>query len=136
MDELAQTYIKRMDRVKCNPEYKMIINDDTRVIESVEIISSGECEVPLFINRNFEIDSKSVDSIEQIGNDPKTAWIKLIGGKARSVKFTNKALWGGKVQTIWSKYRFIILGIAFLLVVFIFLLYLFISKRRYVFNKS
>jgi len=130
MDELVQTYIKRIDRVKCNPEYKMIINEDTRVIESIEIISSGECEVPLFINRNFEIDSKSVDSIEQIGNDPKTAWIKLIGGKARSVKFTSKALWGGKTQSIWSKYRFIILGVTFLFIVFILILYLLISKRR------
>ncbi|OUM69206.1 hypothetical protein PIROE2DRAFT_19724 [Piromyces sp. E2] len=101
MDDLAQTYIKRMDRVKCNPEYKIVVDEDSRVIQSIEITSNGSCEVPLFLSRNGEIDKSTVDSIEQFGNDPKTAWIKL-NGTPKTVKFVGNLLWDGEAQTIWN----------------------------------
>jgi hypothetical protein len=102
MDDLAKTYIKRMDRIRCNPEYKININDSTHVIESVDIISSGDCEIPLFVCKTGEIDSTTVDSIEQIGNDPKTAWIKLTGGTPRSVKFVGDVMWDGDAESFWN----------------------------------
>jgi len=129
MDDLAKTYIKRMDRMRCNPEYKLIINDETLIVESVEIVASGECEVPLFLSRGGEIDSATVDSIEQVGNDPKTAWIK-VNGAPKTVKFVGEILWEKDTQSIWSKYRFIILGIVFLIIILIIVLYLFISKKK------
>jgi len=102
MDDLAQTYIKRMDRIRCNPEYKININDSTHVIESVDITSSGDCEIPLFVSKTGEIDSTTVDSIEQVGNDPKTAWIKLTGGTPRSVKFVGDVMWDGDAESFWN----------------------------------
>ncbi|ORX61092.1 hypothetical protein BCR36DRAFT_579152 [Piromyces finnis] len=101
MDDLAQTYIKRMDRIKCNPEYRIIVNEDTRVVQSIEIQASGACEVPLFLSKGGEIDKSSVDSIEQFGNDPKTAWIKL-NGAPKSVKFVGDLLWDGDTQSFWN----------------------------------
>jgi len=131
MDDLAQTYIKRMDRIKCNPEYRIVVNEDTRVVQSVEINASGACEVPLFLSRGGEIDKSTVDSIEQFGNDPKTAWIKL-DGTPKSIKFVGDLLWDGDTQSFWSKYRFIILGIIFIIFVLLVVLYLIISKKKYV----
>jgi hypothetical protein len=101
MDDLAQTYIKRMDRIKCNPEYRIVVNEDTRVVQSVEINASGACEVPLFLSRGGEIDKSTVDSIEQFGNDPKTAWIKL-DGTPKSIKFVGDLLWDGDTQSFWN----------------------------------
>jgi len=131
MDDLMETYKLRLSKQQCSPTYTMVIEDNTFKISEIKVAATkGDCLVPIFAIRDTEFDSKTVTKIEQIGNDPKTAWIKLIGGKARSVKFTSKALWGGKTQSIWSKYRFIILGVTFLFIVFILILYLLISKRR------
>jgi len=102
MDDLAKSYIKRMDRIRCNPEYKMTINDDTHIIEGVEIAASGECEIPLFLSRGGDIDTTTVDSVEQVGNDPKTAWIKLTGGTPRTVKFVGQVSWDGDSKSIWN----------------------------------
>jgi hypothetical protein len=111
MDDLAKSYIKRMDRIKCNPEYKIVVNDDTHIIESVEIAASGECEIPLFISRGGEIDTTTVDSIEQVGNDPKTAWIKLTGGVPRSVKFVGEVSWDGDSKSIWNNQSSSVTGV-------------------------
>jgi len=101
MDELAQTYIKRMDRIKCNPEYRLVVNEDSRIVQSVEISANGKCEIPLFLSRGGDIDKSTVDSIEQFGNEPGTAWIK-IDGAPKSVKFMGDLLWDGDTRSFWN----------------------------------
>ncbi|ORX77348.1 hypothetical protein BCR32DRAFT_328962 [Anaeromyces robustus] len=100
MDDLAQTYILRVQQRECEPKYTMVIEDKTLTIKEIKVSSTkGSCKVPLFAIRNTQFDKSTVSSIEQIGNEPPTAWIDATNNKVKSVKFVNKLQWNNDDYT-------------------------------------
>ncbi|OUM59547.1 hypothetical protein PIROE2DRAFT_67677 [Piromyces sp. E2] len=94
MDDLAQTYLTRLDKENCKPKYTMVVDNTSFKISEIKIQSTtGECKVPLFAIRNSEFDQKTVDEIEQIGNEPQTAWITINDKAPKSVKFKDEVQW-------------------------------------------
>jgi hypothetical protein len=94
MDDLAQTYLIRMAREQCKPQYTMVIDDSSYKVSEIKVQSTtGECKVPLFIIRNVEFDKKTVDEIEQIGSEPPTAWVNINDKSSKSIKFKNDVHW-------------------------------------------
>jgi len=127
MDDLAQTYITKLEKEECQPQYTMIIDDATLKINEIKVTATtGECKVPLFAIRNAEFDKNSVDEIEQIGYEPQTAWVKVSNTVPKSVKFTSEVKWnddtyvpsGSLLSFTTSKLNIIFIGIATLLLLF------------------
>jgi len=102
MDDLAATYIDRISRASCQPEYTMVIDDATGIISEVKVQSKedvkldivgdykAKCRAPLLAMRNVEFNKKGVE-VEQIGDEPPTAWIVLDNpGQSKSFKFAKE----------------------------------------------
>ncbi|KAG4104976.1 hypothetical protein H8356DRAFT_1635662 [Neocallimastix lanati (nom. inval.)] len=101
MDDLADTYIQRLDQSKCKPQYTMVIDDKTFNINEIKVAATtGACRVPLFVVGGTEFQNGSVSEIEQYGNDPATAWIDLNGNAPKSVKFTKDIKWSDNASTV------------------------------------
>jgi hypothetical protein len=93
MDDLVETYKTRISQKQCMPKYTMVVDDSSMTISEIKVASTnGECNVPLFAIRDTKFDESTVDSIEQIGDEPATAWIKATT-EPKSVKFTNDIKW-------------------------------------------
>jgi len=103
MDDLAATYIDRISRNSCKPEYTMVIDDTTGIITEVKVESKedvkldivgdykAKCRAPLFAIRDAGFNKKNVDDIEKIGDEPPTAWIVLDKpGQSKSVTFNKE----------------------------------------------
>jgi len=104
MDDLVQTYLRRLEKEKCLPQYTMVIDDATYKISEIKVAStSGKCTVPVFAIRNAEFDKNTVDEIEQIGNDPQTAWVTVSDNAPKSVKFTSDVQWNDDSYTPSNK---------------------------------
>jgi len=94
MDDLAETYLERLKRTSCKPQYTMVINDNTSVISEIRVKSTeGECQAPIFAIRDTEFDKGTVDKIEQIGTEPQTAWVNISNNKDKVVKFKKEIKW-------------------------------------------
>jgi len=99
MDDLAETYKTKINQEKCMPKYTMVVDDATMNISEIKVSSTtGECEVPLFIVRDTGFEESNVKNIEQIGNDPATAWISATT-EPKSIKFTNDIKWNDDTYT-------------------------------------
>jgi len=99
MDDLADTYILRLNQKKCQPQYTMVIDDSSLNINEIKVASTtGECKVPLFAIRNAEFDESTVKEVEQRGIDPATAWIE-INNTPKSIKFTKDVKWNDDAYT-------------------------------------
>jgi len=94
MDDLAETYIKRIDQKACQPKYTMVIDDQTFEISEIKISSTaGKCQVPLLAIRNTPFDEKTVDRVERFGNEPPTAWVEVNQTTPKSIKFVENPKW-------------------------------------------
>jgi len=127
MDDLAQTYITKLKKYKCQPQYTMVIDDATYKINEIKVTATtGECKVPLFAIRNTEFDKSTVDEIEQIGNEPQTAWVQVSNTKSKSVKFASETKWnddsytpsGSILSFATSKFNIIFIGMVSLFFLF------------------
>jgi hypothetical protein len=99
MDDLADTYIQRLNQKKCQPQYTLVIDDSSLNINEIKVASTtGECKVPLFAIRNVEFDESTVKEVEQRGVDPATAWID-INNTPKSIKFTKDVKWNDDAYT-------------------------------------
>ncbi|ORX80162.1 hypothetical protein BCR32DRAFT_327791 [Anaeromyces robustus] len=99
MDDLAQTYILRINQTECIPKYTMNIDDETLKISEIKVSSTkGSCKVPLFAIRDTQFDDSTVSNIEQIGDEPPTAWIDATT-EPKSVKFVNDIVWNNDEYT-------------------------------------
>jgi len=93
MDDLAATYIQRLEQKNCQPQYTMVIDDSSFKINEIKVSSTtGSCKVPLFVIRDTEIDKGTVSEIEQRGMDPATAWIDITESP-KSIKFKKDIKW-------------------------------------------
>jgi len=100
MDDLAATYLERLSRVECKPQYTMVIDDDSYNISEIKVKSTtGECQAPILAIRNVNFDDKTVDRIEQIGLEPQTAWVNVSDKKEKVVKFKNNIKWSDDAYT-------------------------------------
>ncbi|ORX50616.1 hypothetical protein BCR36DRAFT_583203 [Piromyces finnis] len=104
MDDLAASYIDRISRASCQPQYTMVIDDDSGIIKEVKVESQAEvklnivgdykaqCRAPLFVMRNVEFNEKhDIQNVEKIGDEPPTAWIILDkAGESKSFKFSKE----------------------------------------------
>ncbi|ORX75259.1 hypothetical protein BCR32DRAFT_329887 [Anaeromyces robustus] len=94
MDDLAQTYLRRLDQKNCKPQYTMVIDDTSFKISEIKVSStSGECKVPIFAIRNTEFNEGNGITIEKEGNDPPTAWIEASNKSPKSIKFKKEIKW-------------------------------------------
>jgi len=99
MDDLAQTYALRINQTECVPNYTMVIDDKTLKISEIKVASTtGQCTVPLFAIRDTQFEESTVSRIEQIGDEPPTAWIDA-ETKPKSVKFINDLVWNDDTFT-------------------------------------
>ncbi|ORX75258.1 hypothetical protein BCR32DRAFT_329886 [Anaeromyces robustus] len=99
MDNLAETYLRRLKQKQCQPQYTMIIDEKSLKISEIKVSStSGECRVPLFAIRDAEFDTNGI-TVEKIGNDPPTAWIDINSGAPKSIKFKNDVIWNDDTYT-------------------------------------
>ncbi|ORX80163.1 hypothetical protein BCR32DRAFT_327792 [Anaeromyces robustus] len=104
MDDLAQTYILRINQKECEPKYTMVIDDKTLKISEIKVSSTkGSCKVPLFAIRDTQFEKSSVATIEQVGDEPPTAWIDATT-EPKSVKFVNDLQWNSDDYTGDKKY--------------------------------
>eukprot|EP00833_Pecoramyces_ruminatium_P011409 jgi/Orpsp1_1/1185441/evm.model.c7180000093753.1 len=104
MDDLAETYKLRLKEKQCAPVFTMVIEDTSLTIKEIKVSSTnGECLVPLFMIRDTEFDMSTVDAIEQIGNDPATAWVNASADAPKSIKFTDSIKWNDDSYT--GKYK-------------------------------
>jgi len=100
MDDLADTYVNRLNKQKCKPEYTMVIDDKSNEIKEIKVASTtGKCKASVMAFRNADFDKKSVDEIEKRGDDPATAWVELNEGSPKTIKFKDNVKWSDDTYT-------------------------------------
>jgi len=101
MDDLSESYVTRIEKEQCKPVYTMNVNDKDLTIKEIKVSATkGKCTVPLLAIRNTEFNKKSVNSIEQYGNEPETAWINISDDAPKTVKFNDKIKWNDDSYTV------------------------------------
>ncbi|ORX75263.1 hypothetical protein BCR32DRAFT_329888 [Anaeromyces robustus] len=100
MDDLAETYISRLNQKNCKPQYTMVIDDKTGQINEIKVASTtGQCKVPLLAFRNANFDESSVNEVEKRGDDPATAWVEVNESSPKSIKFKDNVKWSDDTYT-------------------------------------
>ncbi|OUM56342.1 hypothetical protein PIROE2DRAFT_19081 [Piromyces sp. E2] len=93
MDDLVQYFILRLEKEQCKPIFTMVVDDSTFKVSEIKVSATqGSCTVPMFAVRDNGFDSSSVNSIEQYGEEPETAWIQVKQTPV-SVKFNGDVKW-------------------------------------------
>jgi len=145
MDDLAKTYIDRLDKMECQPQYTMIIDDATGIIQEIKVEKTGtkNCKVPLFMERN-KVSFADIDNVstEKYGNEPETAWIDLKDGPVsvrftKEIKFSDEDFIGKQlyksgsfnISSLFSGYKLYIWIAGFALIVS-FVIYLVFGRRK------
>jgi len=149
MDDLAAVYIDRISRDSCRPQYTMVIDDKTGIINEVKVQSTNDlkidiagdfeakCRAPLLALRNVDFQKSDVEKVEKFGDEPPTAWIVLDKpGQSKSFKFTkeikyaDEAFVGKDISgSGYTRYILIGVGVLILLVAAIFAIRKFAGKK-------
>ena len=104
MDDLVESYKLRLAEKQCSPKYTMVIDDTSLKISEIKVsATNGDCLVPIFIIRDTEVDPSNVSNIEQVGNDPATAWVQASNKGPKSLKFIHDIVWNDDTYT--GKYK-------------------------------
>ncbi|OUM57546.1 hypothetical protein PIROE2DRAFT_17441 [Piromyces sp. E2] len=94
MDDLGQSFVTRLGKNQCKPVYTMTIEDDSLILKEITVsATTGSCTVPLLAIRNTSFNQKSVDTVEQYGDEPETAWIEVSDASPKTVLFNQDIKW-------------------------------------------
>lgn len=89
LDDLVQVFLDRMTKDLCNPTTQLIFNTGgtTPTVVGFTVGCTGNtCSVPIPVTIPFgNVTNLQGSTVEQIGNDPMTLWVKLSG---KPVTFT------------------------------------------------
>jgi len=149
MDDLAKTYLDRLDKMECQPQYTMIIDDNTDIIQEIKVEKTGtkDCRVPLFMERN-KVSFIDLDiNTEKYGEEHETAWIDLKEGPVsvrftKEIKFSDEEFVGKQlyksgsfsISSLFTGYKLYIWIIGFALIVSVVIYFVFGRRKGYTNN--
>jgi len=106
MDDLVQTYLARLEKQQCQPVFTMVIDDASLNISEIKVSATkGQCTVPFLAIRDNTFAQGSYNEIEQRGEEPETAWIKITDKEPKSIKFSKELKWNDDTYSGKTKSR-------------------------------
>ena len=87
LDDLVQVYLDRMTKDMCNPTTQLILGTNgaagsvpTQILGFTVECTNNACPVPIPVTIPFgTVTNLQGNTVEQIGNDPMTIWVRMSG---------------------------------------------------------